>query len=76
MNVGFVLGRLFRQGRLDYVLLDYVYFELENSFAKLIIEVIVFFSWNEILFLILIIFFYRNEFFESKLGVHLRKNCK
>ena len=44
MNVGFVSGRLFRQGRLDYVLLDYVYFELENSFAKLIIEVIVFFS--------------------------------
>ena len=25
MNVGFVSGRLFRQGRLDYVLLDYVY---------------------------------------------------
>ena len=34
MNVGFVSGRLFRQGRLDYVLLDYVYFELENSFCK------------------------------------------
>ena len=34
MNVGFVSGRLFRQGRLDYVLLDYVYFEPENSICK------------------------------------------
>ena len=36
MNVGFVSGRLLRQGRLDYVLLDYVYFELENSLGKTI----------------------------------------
>ena len=44
MNVDFMAGLLFRQGRLDYVLLDYVYFELENSFCKIITEVIVFFS--------------------------------
>ena len=56
MNVGFVSGRLFRQGRLDYVLLDYVYFELENSFCKTNNPSDCFLQLKWIIFLILINF--------------------